>query len=152
MNGAGVLRVEPIPLVAVRRRAGQADLPNVLRPAFDVLWKFIRARKLNVGRNVCVYHDGEINLEVGVELEGPFEPEGEIVRSATPGGPAATVTHFGPYPELGTAYRAITDWCAANGRTPRGASWEIYGHWLEEWNADSSKVRTDVFLQVGEGS
>src|SRR4030095_215394 len=26
-----------------------------------------------------------------------------------------------------------------------GISWAIYGHWDERWNADPSKIRTDVF-------
>jgi hypothetical protein len=52
---------------------------------------------------------------------------------------------LGPYGGLGAAHQALRDWCAANARTPAGVSWELYGHWLPEWNADPSKVRTDVF-------
>jgi hypothetical protein len=26
-----------------------------------------------------------------------------------------------------------------------GPNWEIYGHWLDEWNNDPAKIRTDVF-------
>ncbi len=148
LSAVQLVQVQPIALVAVRRQAKQSELSNVLPDAFGVLWKFIRERQLKVGRNVGVYRDGVINLEVGVELEGPFDTEGDVIRSATPGGTCVTVTHFGPYQELGAAYRALSDWCAANGKKTSGPSWEIYGHWLEEWNTDPSKVRTDVFIQV----
>jgi len=31
------------------------------------------------------------------------------------------------------------------GRPLAGANWELYGHWLDEWNSDPSKIRTDIF-------
>ena len=88
---------------------------------------------------------GEIDVEIGAEVGGPISGQGEVVGSATPAGEVATTTHFGPYNRLGDAHGAIRDWCAANGRTPAGPNWEVYGHWLPEWNQDPSKIRTDVF-------
>jgi hypothetical protein len=35
-----------------------------------------------------------------------------------------------------------------NERILTGASWELYCHWQEEWNSDSSKIRTDVLYLV----
>ena len=29
-----------------------------------------------------------------------------------------------------------------------GPNWEIYGHWVDEWNRDPSKIRTDVFYLI----
>jgi effector-binding domain-containing protein len=68
-----------------------------------------------------------------------------VVGSVTPAGEVATVAHFGPYGGLGDAHRAIRDWCAANHRTLAGPNWEVYGHWVPEWNDDPSKIRTDVY-------
>ena len=80
-----------------------------------------------------------------VELHEPFIDHGEVVGSATPGGLVAAATHFGPYSGLGGAHDAVRQWCAANHRQLAGPSWEIYGHWEEAWNADPSRIRTDVF-------
>ena len=55
------------------------------------------AESARAGRHVAIYWDGSIRLEVGVELYGPFAEEGEVVHSATPAGPVAWTTHFGPY-------------------------------------------------------
>jgi hypothetical protein len=33
----------------------------------------------------------------------------------------------------------------AQGHELAGPSWEVYGHWLDEWNSDPRKIRTDVF-------
>jgi effector-binding domain-containing protein len=91
-----------------------------------------------------VYWDGSIRLEVGVELQGLFVDDGEVVRSATPAGTVASITHYGPYDGLGAAHDAIQHWCTVNGRELAGPSWEVYGHWEREWNDDPSRIRTDV--------
>jgi hypothetical protein len=30
-----------------------------------------------------------------------------------------------------------------------GPNWEIYGHWIDEWNSDPTKICTDVFYLIG---
>src|SRR5262245_34334088 len=122
------------PLAVVLRRARQSDLPRVVPEACGIVWKVVRAQQIpGAGRHVAVYLDCDINLEVGVELDAPLsvagEGLGEVVASTTPAGPVATTTHFGPYQLLHRAHDAIHQWCAENGRTLAGPSWEIYGHW-----------------------
>ncbi|MDZ4780805.1 MAG: GyrI-like domain-containing protein [Planctomycetia bacterium] len=105
------------------------------------------------GRHVAVYLDDQINLEVGVELDAPIAGLGEVVGSATPSGLVATTTHFGPYGLLHAAHEAIRRYCAQHGHTLAGPSWEIYGHWKDEWNSDPSKICTEIYyLLVGDGS
>src|SRR5262245_16584910 len=132
------VRIEHVasrPLAVVRRRARQQDLPKVVPEACGLVWNAIRSLKLaGAGRHIAIYWDCEINLEVGVELDAPFTGHGEVIPSATPAGAAVTTTHFGPYNRLHEAHRAIRDWCTARGVSPAGPNWEIYGHWLPEWN------------------
>ena len=149
---AYTVRVERLlaqPIAVVRRRVAQQELPRIVPEACGLVWKTIKAAQVaDAGRHVAVYRDGGgglLDVEVGVEVGTPFAGRDEVVASVTPAGEVATVTHLGPYQKLGEANRAIKDWCAANGRTIAGPSWEIYGHWIEEWNADPSKIRTDVF-------
>ena len=92
-----------------------------------------------------LYWDGTIRLEVGVELLGALTDQDEVVHSATPAGPVASATNLGPYNTLGAAHDAIHQWCKANDKTLAGPSWEIYGHWLPEWNNNPSQIRTDVY-------
>jgi effector-binding domain-containing protein len=142
------------PLAVVRRRASSAELSRVVPDACGTVWKVIRAQQVaGAGRHVALYWDGQINLEVGVELSAPFPGYGEVVPSSTPAGPVATTTHYGPYQRLGEAHKAITQWCADNGRALARPNWEVYGHWVDEWNKDPSKIRTDVFyLLVADGA
>jgi effector-binding domain-containing protein len=137
--------VGSVPLAVVRRQARASELSTVVPEACGVVWSFVRTQQLQAGRNVAIYLDGTIRLEVGVELTGSLPNGGDVLRSATPEGPAASVVHFGPYTQLGAAHRAIRDWCAANKRQLAGPNWEVYGHWQIDWNADPSRIRTDVF-------
>ena len=137
-----------IPLAVVRRVAKAAELSTLVPALCGEVWAFVRARNLQAGRNVAVYWNGDIRLEVGVELDGPLPEDAVVVRSATPAGPAASVTHFGPYQQLGAAHEAIRRWCAANGRRLAGPNWEIYGHWQNEWNTSPAAIRTDVYYGI----
>ena len=153
-----VVRLERLgarPLAVVRRRAASHELSKVVPAACGTVWNVIRSQQVaGAGRHVAVYLDCQINLEVGVELDGPFAGHGEVVISATPPGLVATTTHYGPYHLLGDAHESIRQWCAAKGHVLAGPNWEVYGHWKDEWNSDPSKICTEVFylLAADEGS
>lgn len=143
-----------IPLAVVRRRASAQQLSSVVPDACGTVWNVVKAQQIKgAGRHVAVYLDGQINLEVGVELETPFAGSGEVVGSITPSGPVATTTHYGPYQMLHQAHDAIRQWCKNNGHRLAGPNWEIYGHWKDEWNRDPSKITTDIYyLLLADGS
>ena len=145
-------RLESLPLAVIRRQARQSDLARLVPQDCGLVWTAVRAQQTPAGRHVAIYWDGSIRLEVGVELQGAFVERDNVVRSATPAGAVAWTTHFGPYGGLGAAHDAIRGWCAANGRQLAGPSWEIYGHWLPEWNSDPSLIRTDVFYLLSDPS
>jgi effector-binding domain-containing protein len=140
-----VHRREPVPLAVIRRQAHASELARVVPEYCGLVWNAVRAQQARGGRHVAIYWDRSIRLEVGVELLGPFSEHGEVVTSATPGGAAASTTHFGPYPGLGAAHDAIQRWCEANKHPLAGPSWEIYDHWQNDWNAHPSRIRTDIF-------
>src|SRR5438046_3100912 len=100
------------PLAVVRRRAKQHELSKVVPDDCGAVWSVVRSQQVaGAGRQVAVYLDDQINLEVGVELDARasamFAGYGEVVPSATPGGPVATTTHYGPYGQLHAAHEAI---------------------------------------------
>jgi effector-binding domain-containing protein len=140
-----VQQVESVPLAVVRRQARQDELSQLVPQCCGLVWEAVKAQRTKAGRHVAIYWDGSIRLEVGVELQGLFVDDGEVVRSATPAGAVVSATHFGPYGGLGGAHDAIHQWCEANGRELAGPNWEIYGHWEPAWNDDPSRIRTDVF-------
>jgi effector-binding domain-containing protein len=147
-----VQRLQSVPLAVIRRQARASDLSHVVPECCGLVWNVVRAQQTKGGRHVAIYWDGSIRLEVGAELFGPFVEHGEVVRSATPAGPVAWTTHLGPYGGLGAAHDAVRQWCRANNHRLAGPNWEIYGHWQREWDADPSRIRTDVYYLLSRGS
>jgi effector-binding domain-containing protein len=140
-------RVEPHIMAAVRRQAKAPQLPSVIPAACGEVWQFLRAAGIaNSGLNAVVYHDQVMNIDCGVIVNAPFNGNGSVKCTATPGGNVVTVAHYGPYNLLGEAYRAITDWCNARHVKTVGPSWEIYGH----WNDDPSQLRTDIYFLLAD--
>lgn len=88
-----------------------------------------------------VYHGGLDDIEIGVEVESPFEETDDVRRSRTPEGEAAAVTHWGDYAAMQPAYSALEHWFESSGRRSSGVSLEVYGHWAE----DPSERRTDIY-------
>jgi effector-binding domain-containing protein len=140
--------IPSVPVAVVRRRVAQSELSRVVPECCGLVWNELRAQKTSAGRNIAIYWNGDIRLEAGVELTGPFTETASVVRSATPAGSVAFVTHVGPYHRLGAAHDAVQQWCAANGHRLAGPRWEIYGHWQPEWNDNPALIRTDVFYRV----
>lgn len=141
-------QLDSIPLAVIRRQASASELSRVIPECCGLVWNALRAQQARGGRHVAIYWDNSIRVDVGAELLSPFEEQGHVVRSATPAGPAVTATHYGPYGGLGSAHKAIREWCAAHNHQLAGLNWEIYGHWLDEWNSNPSLIRTDVFYQL----
>ena len=143
-------QLESAPLAVIRRQTRPSELARVVPEYCGRVWEVVRKQQVKAGRHVAIYWDRSIRLEVGVELFEPFVEEGEVVLSATPAGVVAFTTHLGPYGGLGAAHDAVQRWCRANHRELAGPSWEIYGHWQPEWNADPLRIRTDVYYLLGE--
>jgi effector-binding domain-containing protein len=139
--------VPATPLLAVRRRARQSELSKIVPDGCGTVWNHVRSAGIRTaGRHVAVYRaadSGLLDVEVGVEVGADAVGGGEIVRSATPSGTVATVTHFGSYAGLGAANAAIKQWCDANHHQLAGPSWEVYGHMGP--NDGPENARTDVF-------
>lgn len=137
-----VVEVRADPIAVVRLRARQDQLSRVVPDACGRVWNFIRASGYTqAGRHIAVYNDGEINLEVGVEVMPGFVGGEDVYLSATPAGTAVHAVHIGPYQRLDDAHSAIRAWCTDQNRRFAGPSWEIYGHWTD----DTSQLRTGVF-------
>ena len=138
-------QLNSVPLAVIQRQASASELSRLVPQCCGLVWNAVRAQKARAVRHVAIYWDGSIRLEVGVELYGPFAEEGEVVHSATPAGPVAWTTHFGPYSGPGAAHDAVRQWCRAKNRELAGPNREIYGHWQSERNTNPSQIRTDIY-------
>lgn len=145
--------VEGMPTAVIRSQVRPEELSKFVPAACGEVWSFIRSAGLpHPGRHVALYLEAGL-VEAGAEVTERFQGNDRVHCSQLPAGRVVTATHFGPYPRLGDTHSRIRQWCAGHGYRLSSICWEIYGHWDEGWNADPSKIRTDVFhlLQDQEG-
>ena len=142
-----IAQVRPRLLAAVRRKAAPREIPNVFRPALDLVWAFLAKHQglRTDGHNVFLYThvdrpEAAMPIDFGVEVTRPFDADGEVHCVETPAGEAAVAVHRGPYTGLAKAHAALHAWCAANGRRIGPYSLEIYGDWAD----DPSKLETTI--------
>ena len=144
-NETSIVHVEALPMAAVVGRIRMADIPTAVMPMMDEVWAFIRGGELTGhGHNVWLYRnmaDGEVDLEIGVQMATSFDPDDPVVRAETPAGMAAHTCHYGEYDQLPQVHSGLVAWCAENGHQLTGVSWEVYGDWEE----DPAKRRTDIY-------
>ena len=135
-------------MAAVPGRISMADIPSAIIPMMDDVWAFIHTRQLTGhGHNVWLYRpqgDGEVEVEIGVQLAAPFPGDAEIVCARTPAGKVAHVVHYGDYSALPQVFDAVLAWCADHGHAAAGVNWEIYG----DWHEDAAQRRTDVYVLI----
>jgi effector-binding domain-containing protein len=135
------------PVAVLRQVAPAASLSRVVPEACGRVWQWLRQRQAaGVGRNLAIYWDDAIRLDVGVEWAAAVEGavDGDVVASATPSGIVARATHRGPYPQLADAHAALLRWCAEHRLRRLGPRWEIYGHWQPQWNDHPSQILTEI--------
>jgi len=144
-NEIKVSDAEPILTAVIRSHVEPRALSKFVPAACGEVWSFIRSAGLpRPGRHVALYLDPGL-VEIGAEVSERFTGNDRVHCSQLPAGRVATAVHFGPYADLATTHSEVRQWCNVHGRRLSGIYWEIYGHWDESWNADPSKIRTDVF-------
>jgi effector-binding domain-containing protein len=138
-------RLDAVPLAVVRRVAHRQELPHVVPASMGAVWNMLRAAGLRGGRNVAVYRDDAVTVDVGVEIQpGTPLPDG-LVAAATPAGNVAAVAHYGPYGQLNVPHAALRAFCEEHSHRCAGPNWEIYAHWVTEWEQNPHLIRTDVY-------
>jgi effector-binding domain-containing protein len=128
------------PTAVVAEATSWAAFPALWPRLLDEVWAAVQSTAaIAPGRNVMLYLDDVPNVEIGVEVAGPFEPLGRVRPSTLPAGRVATTC--GRVSAIGAAHEAVVAWCAARGLERTGVLWEVYGH-QREGEAD---VEVDVF-------
>jgi effector-binding domain-containing protein len=125
-----VLTVEASPTAVVRAATTWQEFPALWGTMLDRVWRFLRDAPGDLskdGHNVMLYEDDLPTIEVGVQVNGPFEPHGSVVPSILPRSLVATATHAGPIGRLGETHDAVCAWCAQHGYKLTRVRWEIYG-------------------------
>ncbi len=137
--------VAACPTAVVAQATTWEEFPRIWARLLDDVYAFLRGGGVaQDGQNVMLYRDDVPDLEVGVQVAGPFRPAGRVIPSCLPAGQVATTVHRGPYDELDAPHQAVRAWCAARGHRIQGTRWEIYGGWRD----DPAELETQVSYLV----
>lgn len=145
LSDVNVEVVEARLLAVVRFSAKPNELSSKIREALNRSEVYKAIPKGKAGLNMFLYRcaadSDTLDVELGVQLDEPFEETAVVKQSSTPAGRVAHILLTGPYSGIGEANAAILAWCQSHSERPAGVSWEVYGH----WNDDETKLRTDIF-------
>ena len=129
------------PTAVVTAATTWAEFPTLWPTLLDEVYEFVRrGGATQDGHNVMLYRDDVPNVEVGVQVTGPFEPSGRVIPSVLPSGEVASTVHHGPYDALEEAHVAIKAWCLSHRHALTGVRWEIYG----DQRSDPADLETTV--------
>ena len=147
----GTTQLQAQPYLGIRTTTTIDQLGATMGPLFGEVWGYIqKSGQAPSGMPFSVYHsmDGKtVELECGLPVASPLPGTDRIKAGELPAGTMATVTHFGPYDNLGQTWMALIDWIKGQGLKEAGAPWEVY---TTDPGAepDQSKWRTDIFFPV----
>lgn len=121
------------PYVAIRRTVTMATFPEIADRMPEVFsWlasRGIRPSGAPFFRFNVIDMERELEVEAGVPVAAPVEPDGEILVATLPPGRYVTATHVG-HPDTLVPFTAeVLDWAAAEGlawdltETPAGQRW-----------------------------
>ncbi len=140
----------PRGIAAVHARLPAGRVSAVFGTYLDQVYAAGRAGAVALdGQNIFLYRDGgdgQLEVEFGVGVAGPFPGAGSVRYVELPTGPATTAVHRGDYGRLGETHAAVIAWCRSNGRALAGPRWEVYGH----WSPGGGPPRTDVYYLLAE--
>ena len=107
-----VERVVPAhPTAVIAATTTWSEFPELWRRLLDEVWGAVRSdESVLPGRNVMLYKDDAPAVEVGVEIEAPFDPIGRVISSTLPSGRVVMTTHRGSW-EVGPAHESVIAAC-----------------------------------------
>ena len=136
-----VREVPASPTAVIAQATTWDEYPQLWPVLLDEVYAFVRTGGASqAGHNVMLYRDDVPNVEVGVQVDGPFAASGRVIPSELPAGRVATTVHRGDYSGLEAAHVAIRAWCAAREHMLTRTRWEIYG----DWHEDPEQLATEI--------
>lgn len=117
-------------LAVVTQRTPMDRMPQVVPAALQEVAGYLAAQGLPFdGPAVAVYSDmnaGSCTVAAGFVVQQPFEGDGRVHHTVLPETDAYTLTHVGPYADVGPAYEAIQRAAVEQGRPLASLMWEEY--------------------------
>jgi effector-binding domain-containing protein len=151
-----VVELAARPTIAVRVEGAQNEIAGLFADHLPRVFAKLNA----IGATLASppygrYHDFRpelVDVEIGIGVAAAPEglpplaacESGDVGASELPAGPAAMVTHLGPYNTLSEAYDRLHTWIHEQGREEGSGPWESYAD-DPAVVTDHALLRTEIF-------
>ncbi|MDE2886917.1 MAG: GyrI-like domain-containing protein [Gemmatimonadota bacterium] len=143
--------IQSQPIVGIRATTTMEEIKQVIGALFgEIMEYFTRNGLAPAGMPLTIYHEMDadrLEMECGMPVASPVEGTERVRPGELPAGKVATVTHMGPYEQLGQTWSALMKWMEEEDLQAAGAPWEVYVTDPGE-EPDQSKWRTDIFFPI----
>ncbi len=143
--------IDSQPIVGIRATTTMEEIKQVIGALFGEVMAYLTGNGLApAGMPFTIYHDMDaerLEMECGMPVASPVEGTERVRPGELPAGKVATVTHMGPYEQLGQTWSALMQWMEEESLQAAGAPWEVYVTDPGE-EPDPSKWRTDIFFPI----
>lgn len=143
--------IESQPIVGIRATTTMEEIKQVIGALFGEVMEYLAGNGIApAGMPFTIYHEMDAErlvMECGMPVASPVEGTERVRSGELPAGKVATVTHMGPYEQLGQTWSALMKWMEDEGLQPACAPWEVYVTDPGE-EPDPSKWRTDIFFPI----
>ena len=124
------VQLEPKIVAGVKETVPMSELTDFFGRAFATTASALAQQgAFPAGAPIALYHGTPtttVNVTAGFPVAQPVTPDGGIVTTTLPGGPAVQAMHIGSYDNLEKTYSAVTGWLADQGLRPGSDMWEEY--------------------------
>jgi effector-binding domain-containing protein len=133
--------------LSIRLRTNSEALPEIFAKGYAAIAKYLEQYNGEItGAPFAIYYnldmrhlDVEFGLPVSVSLSGIDN----IRPSQTPSGKSVTCLHIGPYIDIESSYRALTEWIKDYGYEATGIAYEVYLN--TPVDTEPEKLNTQVY-------
>ncbi len=116
--------------LAIRTRLAAQNLPQVLGQGYGAIWQYLgELGEPPAGPPFVAYYNmdmQDLDIELGVIVAKKLADKGNIKASEFPAGKFASCLYTGPYNEIESAYRALSQWTEQHGYESSGLAFELY--------------------------
>lgn len=140
------------PVLSIRSRTPMDNLQQVLGQSYEKIALLLNELGENpAGCPFVIYYNmdmQDLDVEVGFPVSSALPGKGAIQAGDFPAGWAATCEYTGPYPEMVSAYEALTHWIQEHNYQPTGVAIEVYLNSPSQ--TPPEELKTQIFLPVQE--
>ena len=135
------------PSLSMRTKTTAEELPEVFNTGFAQILEYLQERNAApAGDPFAIYYNLDIrnlDVEFGFPVSVSLSGTDTIHSSQTPSGKSVTCMHIGPYSEVESSYRALTEWLKDYGYEAKGIAYEVYLN--DPIDTEPDKLKTQIY-------